>query len=155
MKNLIKIIVIINVLFITIYSCKSNKSEFIDKYCGYQLTDKEINTINKKALEQETIVYDADSIWSIYDQVNDSLRKTIPEDIVFEIFLNTLDESHFSITVISPPNQEYFETLSCKFMNAKFSGKIPDTRVLLMYSYTNPDGSGDSPFEFAIKNKNN
>jgi hypothetical protein len=146
-----KQLILILSLMISLIGCKPQGNKSNDKYCGYELTPQEFNVLNQKASEQRSTIYKSDSLWSIYDQVNDTLRKSISDTIVFEVFLNTLDEDQFSIMVISPKNQEYLETLACKFMNANFQGTLPKNRVLLMYSYTNSDGSGETPLEFAIK----
>lgn len=131
----------------------SNNNQFIEKYCAYEMTTEEYNNIITLAEKQQGNIYDADSLWSIYDQVNDTLRKTIPDSVNFEIFLHTLDSTHFSVSVITQKNEGYVKALSCKFMTAKFQGKIPEKRILLMYSYSNLDGSGETPLEIALKNK--
>jgi hypothetical protein len=38
-------------------------------------------------------------------------------------------------------------------MNSNYSGKMPEQRYMCLYTYTNADGSGDIPFEVAIKRK--
>jgi len=144
---------LILLLLITLLSCESQVSKS-NNYCGYELTRMEYNILCQKADKQRKELYDADSLWSIYDQVNDTLRQIMPDTVTFEVFLNTLDKKHFSFIVIAPKNNKYFETIACKFMKAKFKGDIPKKRILCLHSYTNPDGSGESPIEIAIKNNN-
>ena len=36
-------------------------------------------------------------------------------------------------------------------MNSKYTDKMPGQRYMCLYTYTNKDGSGDTPFEVAIK----
>jgi len=136
-------------------SCNSNEAEYLKQYCGYALTKREFSNLEQKANKQRETIYQADSLYSIYDQVNDTLRNSIPDDIIFEIFLNTLDQDEFSISVYCPKNEKHLRTLACKFMNANFQGDLPKNRLLLMYIYHNEDGSGESPLEFALKKENN
>lgn len=110
-------------------------------FCGYELSEQEYANLQVKA----------DSLWNIYDQLNDSIRSAMPDSIVFEVFLSLLTKNEVGIDVIVPRNKKFFETVSCAIMNSNYSDKMPLQRYLCLYSYTKEDGSGDSPLEIAVK----
>ena len=136
---------------ITVVSCETIKPGTAKLNCGYPLTKQEYNDLRIKCQEQLSSVYEADSLWSIYDQMNDSIRLAMPDTIEFEVFLSLLNDAEVGIDVFVPKNQSYFEKIACTVMNKNYKGKMPDQRFLCVYSYTNDDGSGDSPLEFSIK----
>ena len=77
----------------------------------------------------------------------------MPDSVDFEIFLALLNKDEVGIDIYVPRNKEYFEKIGCAIMNTKYSDEMPEQRYMCLYSYTNPDGSGDSPLEVAIKRK--
>lgn len=97
--------------------------------------------------------YEADSLWHIYDQLNDSIRSTMPDTVEFEIFLSLLNNEEVGIDVIVPNDKAYFEKIGCAVMNCKYKGKMPEQRYMCLYTYTNPDGSGHTPLAIAVKRK--
>jgi hypothetical protein len=122
-------------------------------YCGYELTEREYANFRNK-VELQGSAYEADSLWQIYDQINDSIRTAMPDTVEFEIFLSLLNEDEVGIDIFVPRNKEFIEKIGCTIMNANYSGKMPVQRYMCLYTYTNPDGSGDIPLEVAIKRKN-
>ena len=76
----------------------------------------------------------------------------MPDTTVFELFLIKLTDDEVGIDAYVPNSEQFMEVVACIFMNTKFSGMIPKNRKIRIYSYSNPDGSGDSPFEVGIKN---
>jgi hypothetical protein len=89
---------------------------------------------------------------AIYEEINDSIRNNMPDTTVFELFLIKLTDDEVGIDAYVPNNEQFMEDVACIFMNTTFSGMIPKNRKIRIYSYSNPDGSGDSPFEVGIKN---
>jgi hypothetical protein len=135
---------------IIIISCSSGNPKNKMKYCGYELSKSEFIEVGKKIDAQDS-VYKADSIWNIYDQINDSIRTAMPDTIEFEIFLSLLNKDEVGIDIYVPKNKKYFEIIGCTIMNANYKGKMPSQRYMCLYTYTNPDGSGETPFGVAIK----
>jgi hypothetical protein len=77
----------------------------------------------------------------------------MPDSVEFEIFLSLLNDKEVGIDIFVPRDKKFFEKIGCAIMNAKYSGKMPEQRYMRLFTYTNPDGSGDLPFEIAIKRK--
>ena len=130
-------------------SCVSDTPAGKQVHCGYQLTGQEYIDLRAKADLQES-AYDADTIGHIYDQLNDSIRAVMPDTVTFEVFLSLLNRNEVGIDIYVPKNKEFFERIGCAIMNAHYK-KMPEQRYMCLYSYTNPDGSGDIPFEVAIR----
>ena len=121
-------------------------------YCGYELTGQEYKHLRTK-VELQKSAYDADSLWNIYDQLNDSIRAIMPDSVIFEIFLSLLNNDEVGIDIYVPRNKEFFEKIGCAIMNSNYKKGMPDQRYMCLYTYTNSDGSGDIPFEVAIKRR--
>jgi hypothetical protein len=121
-------------------------------YCGYELSVAEFERLQSKA-KLQTSAYTADSLNHIYSQLNDSIRAAMPPSVEFEVFMILLNKDEVALDVYFPPKKEYFEKIGCVIMNSKFSDIMPEQRYMCLYTYTNPDGSGDIPFEIAIKRK--
>ena len=96
--------------------------------------------------------YDVENGSEIFSEINDSIRNNMPDTTDFELFLIKLTEDEVGIDAYVPNNKQLMEELACVFMNTEFSRLVPKNRKIRIYSYTNPDGSGDSPFEAGIKN---
>lgn len=118
--------------------------------CGYELSGQEYQQLRIKAGQQGS-PYTADTLWNIYDQLNDTIRAAMPDTLEFEVFLTLLNDDEVGVDIIVPYNKDYFETIGCAVMNASYSDKMPKQRYMCLYYYTNPDGSGDSPLVVAIK----
>ena len=121
-------------------------------YCGYELTRQEYEHLRTK-VELQKSAYEADSLGHIYDQLNDSIRSAMPDSVEFEIFLSLLNNDEVGIDIYVPRNKEFFEKISCAIMNSNYKDKMPEQRYMCLYTYTKPDGSGEIPFEVAIKRK--
>jgi HKD family nuclease len=141
------------VLLFAIISCNIVPENENLLYCGYQMTDHEYQLLRNKSQSQKSS-YDIDSSGKIYDQINDSLRSAMPDTMEFEIFLSFLNKDEVGVDVIVPANKNNYERIGCVIMNSNFTDKMPSQRYLCIYTYTNPDGNGDSPLEIAIKRKN-
>jgi hypothetical protein len=76
-------------------------------YCGYELTGQEYTQLRNKA-ELQKSAYEADSLWHIYDQLNDSIRSAMPDSVEFEIFLSLLNSTEVGVDIIVPNNKEFF-----------------------------------------------
>jgi len=137
-------------LICLLISCSSIPTNNKLTYCGYELTELEYSKLRAKA-ESQKLVYEADSIWHLYDQLNDSIRSVMPDSVDFEIFLSLLNKNEIGIDIYVPSNKEYFEKIGCKIMKGTYKGKMPEQRYMFLYTYTNADGSGDIPLETAIK----
>ena len=137
-------------LSLILLACTSISKQNELTYCGYELTTHEYDKLRDK-IELQKSVYEADSLWKIYDQLNDSIRAAMPDTVEFEVFLSLLNNEEVGIDVFVDSNKDYFERIGCAMMNTQFTDKMPRQRFLCLYSYTNADGSGDSPLEFAIK----
>ncbi len=114
--------------------------------CGYDLRGNEYEDFRKRADESGN-VYDADTLWNIYEQLNDSIRNVLPDNIEVEIFLSFLNDMEVGIDVIMPENDAYFQKIRCVVMNANFKGKIPSQRYLCIFSFENID----KPLQVAVK----
>jgi hypothetical protein len=145
--------IMMNFIALIFLSCTSqNVNEPIQKFCGYEMTINEVNEITEWS-KNNPDVYDVKNGDEIYSEINDSLRNNMPDDLEFEIFLTKLTKNEVCIDVYITRNEKYFEDVSCTLINTHFSKLVPEQRKIRIYSYTNPDGSGDSPFEVAIKSK--
>jgi len=131
-----------------LFSCCSLTTKKV--YCGYELTGQEYAHLQKK-IELQKSAYEADSGGHIYEMLDDSIRSAMPDSVEFEIFLSLLNSKEVGVDIIVPDNKEYFERIGCAIMNADFTDKMPDQRYMCLYTYTRPDGSGDSPLKVAIK----
>lgn len=152
MKNM-KIIVTLFVASIITASCAiSNKNNPTKKYCGYEMTLEEVNEISIWS-SQNPSAYEIENGSEIYSEINDSIRSNMPDTTVFELFMSKLTNDEVGIDAIVPNNKQFIEDVACAFMQSTFSSLVPKIRKIRIYSYTNPDGSGDSPFETGIKNK--
>ena len=152
MKNNMKKIGLLFVIGIFSTSCATLiKNSANEKYCGYEMTFEEINEISTWSYRYPN-VYDVKSGTEIYEEINDSIRNNMPDTIVFELFLIKLTKDEVGIDAYVPNNKQFIEDVACIFMNTKFSCLIPKNRKIRIYSYTNPDGSGDSQFEAGLKN---
>jgi hypothetical protein len=127
-----------------------SKSQPVEKFCGYEMTINEINAITIWS-EKNPNVYDVKNGSEIYSEINDSIRNRMPDTVEFEIFLSKLTKTEVCIDVFLPANEKFFETTACTMMNASFSKIVPAQKRIRIFSYTNPDGSGESRFETAIK----
>lgn len=133
-------------------SCATlTKTNTTEKYCGYEMTFEEVNEISTWSSRHPN-AYDIKNGSEIYDEINDSIRKNMPDTTVFEIFLMKLTDDEVGIDAYVPNNEQFIGDIACIFMNTKFSNLIPTNRKIRIYSYTNPDGSGDSAFESGLKN---
>jgi hypothetical protein len=147
-----KIVLSLFVIGIIVTSCAtSSKHNAIKKYCGYEMTFEEVNEISTWSSRNPN-VYDVKNGSEIYDEINDSIRSNMPDTTVFELFLTKLTTEEVVIDAYVPNNNQFIEDVACIFMTTKFTSIIPKNRKIRIYSYTNPDGSGDSPFEAGIKN---
>ncbi len=147
-KHIIILLTFIGLIFI---SCAfSNGNEPIEKFCGYEMTINEVNEITEWSAKNPD-VYNVKNGSEIYSEINDSIRNNMPDNLEFEIFLIQLSKKEVCIDVFVAKNEKYFEKVSCTLMNTEFSEIVPSQRKIRIYSYTNSDGSGDSPFEIAIK----
>lgn len=88
---------------IIIISCSSGNPKNKMKYCGYELSKSDVIEVGKKIDAQDS-VYKADSIWNIYNQINDSIRTAMPDTIEFEIFLSLLNKDEVGIDIYVPKN---------------------------------------------------
>lgn len=129
----------------------SNDQRATDKYCGYEMTLDEVNEISIWS-SKVPAAYDVENGSEIFSEINDSIRNNMPDTTDFELFLIKLTEDEVGIDAYVPNNKQLMEELACVFMNTEFSRLVPKNRKIRIYSYTNPDGSGDSPFEAGIKN---
>jgi hypothetical protein len=132
------------------WSCTPGLPNGRKLYCGYELLPNEYDRL-KSRIELQESAYEADSLYNIYDRVNTSVRAAMPDSVEFEVFLSLLNEDEVGIDVIVPGNKSYFEKIGCAVMNSGYKGKMPEQRFLCIYTYTNPDGSGDSPLEIALR----
>ena len=145
------LIILINFIGLIFLSCTTpNGNEPIEKFCGYEMTINEVNEITEWS-EKNPDVYNIKNGVEIYSEINDSIRNNMPDTLEFEIFLSKLTKEEVCIDVYVAPNEKYFENVSCTLMNTQFSKMVPIQRKIRIYSYTNPDGSGDSLLEVAIK----
>lgn len=119
-------------------------------YYGYELSEKEYTEFRNK-VELQKSAYEADTLWHIYDQLNDSIRSIMPDSIEFEVFLSILNNNEVGIDVFVPKNKEFFKKIGNAVMNSNYKEKMPKQRYLCIYTYTNTDGSEDIPLELAIK----
>jgi hypothetical protein len=132
-------------------SCNFTPPAGKKKHCGYELTQTEFASIKSK-MERQPNPYDADTS-DIYDQLNHSIRATMPDSVEFEVFLTLLNKTEVAVDVAIPPNPAYYDRIGCAVMNTKYSDKMPEQRYLFLSTYTNLDGSGDVPLAFVIKRK--
>ncbi len=135
---------------ILIISCSQTEPKNKVKYCGIELSENEYNNLQYR-INMQDAVYQADTIWNIYDQINDSIRTHMPDTLDFEIFMSLLTKDEVAIDVLIPDNEKYFDIIGCTLMNSEFKGKMPRQLYLCVYSYSKPDGSGFSPLEYAIR----
>lgn len=147
MKNIL--LFVIGIMFTSCVTSLKNSN--IEKYCGYEMTFDEVNEISTWS-NRNPNVYDVANGSEIYEEINDSIRNKMPDTTLFELFLIKLTEDEVGIDAYVPNNKQIIKDVACIFMNTEFSGEIPKNRKIRIYSYTNPDGSGDSPFEAGIKN---
>ena len=133
-------------------SCSSTTQNKELSSCGYELTTQEYQQLMSK-VELQKSAYKGDTLWHIYDHLNDTIRAAMPDTVEFEIFLSLLNNDEVGIDVFVPRNKDFFEKIGCAIMNSKFIDKMPKQRYMCLYSYTNADGSGDSPLEVAIKRR--
>ena len=127
-----------------------NSPEPIEKYCGYEMSYAEINEVSEWSSKHPG-VYDLKNGSEIYSEINDTIRDNMPDTLLFELFLTKLTKSEVCIDAYVPKDKNYIEGVACIFMKSKFSKLLPAQRKIRIFSYTNPDGSGDIPFEIAIK----
>ena len=120
--------------------------------CGIGLNPQKISELQKTSSLQSETIYASESLYSIYDQINDSLRSSLPDSLEFEIFLNTLDSNHFSFHVFAYNNKELLDEISCNYFKIKLIGNVPNKRIICLFSYSKNE-SGDLVFEAALKNK--
>ena len=145
------LIILINLIGLIFLSCTNpNGNRPIEKFCGFEMTNNEVIEITEWS-EKNPNAYNIKNGDEIYSELNDSIRNNMPETLEFEIFLSKLTKEEVCLDVYVAPNEKYFEYISCTLMNTHFSKIIPSQKKIRIYSYTNPDGSGDSPFEVAIK----
>jgi hypothetical protein len=145
-------LIIVSFIGIFASSCASSSSrKQTKKYCGHEMNFSEINEISSWTSHNPN-VYNAKNGTEIYSEINDSIRHNIPDSITFELFLTKLTDNEVVIDSYVPNDKKLIEEIACILMNTKFSKIVPDKRKIRFYSYTNPDGSGDSQFEMAIKN---
>lgn len=119
-------------------------------YCGYKMTKLEYRWLRTKANIQE-FPYRADSLYNIYDKLNDAIREAMPDSVEFEVFLSYLHKDEVAVDVFVPDVKSYFETISCVIMNSEFGEHMPRRRYMCLYVYTDKDGSDISPVKAAIK----
>ncbi|HCS19289.1 MAG TPA: hypothetical protein DIW47_01795 [Bacteroidetes bacterium] len=124
----------------------SSRLEIGKPVCGHNLSGNEYEDFRKRADESGN-VYDTDTLWNIYDQLNDSIRNVLPDNIEVEIFLSLLNDKEVGIDVIMPENDAYFQKIRCVVMNANFKGKMPSRRYLCIFSFENID----KPLQVAVK----
>lgn len=141
---------LISFFFTIIFSSCFAQSTFKNGSCGIVMTKIECNVLKNKISKQPQ-PYEADTLWSLYDQINDSIRAAIPDSLEIEVFLVLLNTEEIGISVLGPPAASVFETSSCILMNAKFTGNMPQKRYLLFNTYNEQDGSVEDSLEFAIK----
>lgn len=137
-------------LITIINSSSFAQSTFNKGCCGIVMAENEYNELKQKITLQPH-PYEADTLWSLYDQINDSIRAAIPDSLEFEVFLVLLNTEEIGIVVAGPSGSDLGEKSRCILMNAKFSGDMPPQRYLLFNKYTDPDGSGEDSIEIAIK----
>jgi len=112
-----KSISLLGLLVSLIVSCTSIAPDNKPLYCGYELTRQEYEHLRTKAASQKS-AYEADCLWHIYDQLNDSIRSTMPDSVEFEIFLSLLNNDEVGIDIYVPRNKEFFEKIN-KITNQK------------------------------------
>ncbi len=140
------------ILLSLIISCNSTTNSRKQIYCGYELSEPEYAELRTKVESPES-PYDADTLWHIYDQLNNSIRSNMPDSVEFEIFLSLLNNDEVGLDIYVPPNSKFFEKIGCAIMNSNYTGRMPEQRYMFLYTYTNDDGSGEIPLEVAIKRK--
>jgi len=143
-------IYLIELTVLLLISCGSVTPQKKMDSCGYELSRQEYQQLMAK-VELQKSAYDADSLWHIYDQLNDTIRAAMPDTVEFEVFLSLLNKDEVGVDIYVPRNKDFFRKIGCTIMNSSFTDKMPKQRYMCLYSYTNPDGSGDSPLEVAIK----
>lgn len=149
MKNIVTLFVI---GIIHVSCATSNNQNAAEKYCGYEMTLEEVNEISSWSAQTPN-AYDVKNGSEIYSEINDSIRSNMPDTTVFELFLIKLTDDEVGIDAYVPNNKQFIEDISCTFMKSEFSNLIPKNRKLRIYTYINPNGSGDLPFEVGVKNK--
>ena len=136
---------------IILLSCATSaKQSAGKKYCGYEMTIEEINEISTWSAQTPN-AYNIKNGSEVYSEINDSLRNHMTDTAVFELFLIKLTDNEVGIDAYVPNNKQFVEDLACTFMETTFSNMIPKLRKIRIYTYTNPDGSGESLFEVGIK----
>jgi len=150
MKKEILILLVIS-LNIVVLSCQSSNKSDNQNICGIEMNDNDILNYNNKSKNVES-VYEGNGM-KLYDIVNDSIRKDFPDSLTFEIFRSFSNEEEIAISVHGPKNKDFMQQVRCAYFNSKYNSEIPEKKYLIIYSYTNPDGSGDSNFEYGLKNK--
>lgn len=154
MNKTLMINIILFTSVVLISSCATTvQNNVIEKYCGYEMKIDEVDEISSWS-SQVPDVYQLKNGSEIYEEVNDSIRNNLPDTSVFELFLIKLTDDEVVIDAYVPKDNQFIKDVACAYMNTKFSNLIPKNRKIRIYSYSNSDGSGDSPFEIGIKNKN-
>ncbi len=149
---IVKNIILSAIVGLSVVSCASSvKNSLKEKYCGVEITPIEVIEISNWSA-QNLNVYDVKNGSEIYSEINDSIRYNIPDSIIFELFLTKLTKDEVVIDSYLPPDKELIEKIACILMNTQFSNIVPEQRKIRFFSYSNPDGSGDSPFKTAITN---
>ncbi len=148
MRNIL--LILCSSLLLLTSGCQSNVLS--ENYCGYVLTDWEVINLTKR-FEKQTNPYEWDE-HMLYDQLNDSIRATIPDTFIFEIFLGYISEKEICMILYGPKNKTLMETASCIIMNGQFGDVMPEQRYMFFYSY--PESSTkeeDLLFEVVVKRK--
>ena len=137
-------------VYIFTASCVSQMKT--ESYCGYVMSLAELAEIRER-VKKDSDSYHADTLWHLYDQINDSVRAAVSDTIEFEVFMTLLTKTEIGIDIYFPRSDDFAQKVCCAVMNAHYKGKMPEQRYAMLWAYTNPDGSGYMPFVIAIKRK--
>ena len=128
-----------------------SKKVYNENTCGVEMNEIDILNYNTKSKYNED-AYNGKA-YELYEIINDSIREKLPDTLSFEIFLSYSNKDEIAISIHCPKNEEFMNKITCSYFNSKFNSEIPIKKYLVLYSYTNPDGSGDSNLEYSLKNK--
>jgi hypothetical protein len=132
-------------------SCQEFQTDNSKGVCGTEMSEMDYSYFTQKSTEQSNNPYVEDG-HKFYEIVNDSIRLKFPDTLTFEIFLSFSSKDEIAILVFGPDNEAFMNQLRCAFFNSQFATEIPSKKYLVLQLYTNPDGSGDNKFGYALKN---
>jgi hypothetical protein len=130
-KNLIQILSgsLVTISLFTNCGSESSRNTDTQKYCGYEMSDKEVIDVRTRGQHYDY----SDKDMELHSEIAAFAQDIGGDSIIIEVFFFLSNEKELGIYLFGPKNFQIIEKMNCAILNGKYKKPVPTRKYILYY----------------------